>query len=188
MKRFTLFILVSTVACTPAVVDEKPSSEGTSEAVTEAAGSPSEASSDATSSDATSSDASTSDATSSSASTSDATSSDASTSILITCEPNSYSTCTLPSTCGDLPPNPDACGPNARYDEFGCPRPRCEGENDCPDGEQCVDLSACLPKECVRDIDVCEDFFDSCSCTSTAACAPDAKFCFAPEEHSCAPV
>ena len=85
-----------------------------------------------------------------------------------------------------MPPDPDSCGNNSLFDANGCPRAKCDSQEDCHADEECIDLVPCVPDECVRDLVLCEEVFGECECFGKSPiCAKEQKLCFRPDEHSC---
>lgn len=104
----------------------------------------------------------------------------------VTCEETQQSQCRSPVPCLAMPPDPDSCGGNSLFDRNGCPRARCNSREDCSADEACIDLVPCVPDECVRDVEFCEETFGECGCfAKSPVCAKEMKLCFRPDEHSC---
>jgi len=71
------------------------------------------------------------------------------------------------------------CGGLSAYDDDGCPRRRCSGDEDCPEGSVCL-----LPREwggCVALQTFCEPTETGCVCASTSDC--EGAICIRADEY-----
>ncbi len=101
------------------------------------------------------------------------------------CATTAQSECTSPIPCLAMAPDPSSCGENSLFDYDGCPRAKCESQEDCLANEECIDLVPCVPNECVLDFELCEETFGECGCFGSPTCALEMKLCFRFDEHSC---
>ena len=92
------------------------------------------------------------------------------------CPDNPAYTCTVPVDCEN---EYDCGGPLSEADAEGCLRPRCDGEEECPDGYTCVTLGDW--GSCASSSWSCEADGDQCSCGGTADCDEDVSICIQDE-------
>lgn len=99
------------------------------------------------------------------------------------CPHNDWFMCDVAWTCVDGEP----CGDNHRFDENGCPRERCDEDQDCAGRQVCRDITACGPKgECFNTLGGCSPAFgEECRCIAGGGCNTDLFYCFPPEEYTC---
>jgi len=97
------------------------------------------------------------------------------------CPHTEWYSCDQSWACGGTEP----CGNNHRFDSDGCPRERCDADNDCPRGQVCRDLINCAPKDtCIGPMS-CDPFGLECDCISGGSCKPATYYCFPPDEYTC---